>query len=98
MLFIVSRDNPALYEVLRREFEGEPEVEVILDRRYGDRRRAATPVAIERRRGERRGHPEVEERLRSLGWAIVHRPRRSATIRDSTVPDPAAAAGEAAAR
>jgi hypothetical protein len=64
MLFIVARDDPGLYESLRREFADEPEVEVILDRRAGERR---TGPGDERRR-----RPEVDERLQALGWAIVH--------------------------
>jgi hypothetical protein len=37
--FVVSRDARHRYEDLKREFAGEPGIEVILDRRHGERRR-----------------------------------------------------------
>jgi hypothetical protein len=70
LLFIVSREDPALFQSLRREFAAEPDIEVILDRRVeGD------PGGGPRER-ERRQRPEIDERLYSLGWAIVQTGRR----------------------
>ena len=53
-LIIVPRDKPELYESLRKESAGRSEVEVILDRRRGDRRRAQADPGTERRGKERR--------------------------------------------
>ncbi len=53
-LFIVRRDQEALYSHLREAFAGSSVVRVILDRRQGDRRRQSTPVGEDRRRGDRR--------------------------------------------
>jgi hypothetical protein len=70
LLFIVSREDPRLFRSLRREFAEEPDVEVILDRRVRDASGEASSAR------DRRQRPEIEERLYSLGWAIVHPDRR----------------------
>jgi len=73
-LFIVSRQQPDLYRYLAREFSTESDVEVILDRRYGERRtrgdRAPMPQG-ERRRSDRRGQPDLADQLKTLGYAFV---------------------------
>ena len=53
-LFIVRRDREALYAHLRQAFAGSPVVQVILDRRRGDRRRQSLLVEVDQRRGDRR--------------------------------------------
>jgi hypothetical protein len=53
-LFIVARGGDHLYEDLRQQFAGNPEVEVLVDRRYAERRRSQTPHDPERRRSDRR--------------------------------------------
>jgi hypothetical protein len=68
LLLIVARKEKALYEYQTRRFAGHPGVEVILDRRGGERRRQSHPVDVERRRGDRRRHrgePSI------LGFTIV---------------------------
>ena len=71
LLFIVSRDESTLYDVLRREFASEREVNVMLDRRVVQRRRnGGPPRGDERRHSDRRVHAQVEAGLRSLGWAV----------------------------
>jgi hypothetical protein len=50
-LFIVSRQQPGLFSYLSREFSGEPEVTVILDRRQGERR-GSDPQTSEARTSE----------------------------------------------
>jgi len=78
MLFIVARDQPALYEALRREFANEAEIEVVLDRRHGD------PDQSQRgSQEERRVRADVQSQLRSLGWAFVRPPRQSTQHRSS---------------
>lgn len=70
LLFIVSREEPRLYHYVRAAFASTEAVEVILDRRYGERRRSARPVDVDRRQGERRA-TDVGQSLRHLGWATV---------------------------
>lgn len=72
MLFIVSREDPALYRLLKEEFADEPDVQVILDRRARERQPDASASGDDARAAERRCRPEIDERLHSLGWAIVH--------------------------
>jgi hypothetical protein len=77
LVFIVSRQRPDLLAYLRREFAGSPDIEVISDRRVSARRRREVPSAsAERRRAPRRQAP-VDDRLQSLGWAIVWREGRA---------------------
>jgi phage shock protein A len=53
-LFIVSRKNPDILARVQERLRGDPRIEVIADRRYGERRRAVTPYTPERRGGDRR--------------------------------------------
>jgi hypothetical protein len=69
-LWIIPRDDVELYEYFTTHFAGRPDVEVILDRRQGERRQRAAPSPAERRRAERRRH-SVEADLAALGVAIV---------------------------
>jgi hypothetical protein len=70
-LFIVSRLEPQLFEYLSREFASEDDVNVILDRRLGERRGSAGTRDVERRRGDRRTLGHIPRQLRSLGYAFV---------------------------
>jgi hypothetical protein len=70
-LIVIARDQPRLYEYARRAFAGNPTVEVVLDRRRAERRRDEESRAPERRRGDRRLTLEVDDRLRTVGWAVV---------------------------
>ena len=70
-LFIVARDRSDLYRYLTQTFADAENVEVIFDRRSAERRDDPTPVAIERRRRDRRGRATVEEDLRSVGYAFL---------------------------
>jgi len=79
-LFIVSRQQLDLYRYLSREFSTEVDVQVILDRRYGERRihderRSATRG--DRRATDRRGPSENGTQINTLGYAFV----RLATVR-----------------
>ena len=76
-LFVVSRRHPDLYEYLRERFASDPSVEVIFDRRLGQRRRSQEPHGAERRRSDRRRRPEVEAELQIRSHAII-------TIPDTT--------------
>jgi len=71
-LFIVARDRSDLYRYLSQTFADADNVEVIWDRRDGDRRRLdETAAAPERRRRERRVHQSVDEELRTVGYAFL---------------------------
>lgn len=64
-LLIISRHHPALYDYVRERFAGEPNVDVILDRRCGrDRRLHRRETDVERRGAERRIRPDVDAALR----------------------------------
>ena len=70
LVFIVSRHRPKLREYLQREFAGNAEVTIIVDRRLGERRLDRGPRSPDRRRVSRR-QEQIDERLRAMGWAIV---------------------------
>lgn len=78
-LFIIARDQPDLCSYLQREFSGEENVEIFLDRRQGqdrrsghDRRTAARASSAEdRRSADRRTRRFVEAQLRSYGYAML---------------------------
>lgn len=70
-LLIVARNRVKLYQYMRRAFQGNETVRVLLDQRSEDRRRATGSVDAERRRGDRRRATHVDDLLRVLGWAIV---------------------------
>jgi hypothetical protein len=70
-LFIVSREHPDLYAYLRERFASDTAVEVILDRRLGQRRQRDAPTGVDRRQADRRSRPEVEIELRTRSHAII---------------------------
>jgi ribosomal protein S18 acetylase RimI-like enzyme len=72
LLYVVARDRPWLYERLRHEFANASDIEVVLDRRVGERRRAARPIGAERRQADRRQR-KVDALLRQHGCALVPR-------------------------
>jgi CRP-like cAMP-binding protein len=57
-VYVVPRDRPELYDRLREEFDADPQVTVVMDRREGERRQAE---AAERRGPGRRADP---------GWSV----------------------------
>ena len=75
-LIIVARQHRDLYDYLRKRF-AEPRIEVILDRRRGERRRHMVAVAGERRRRDPRSRRDVDARLHSRSHVIVTFPYRS---------------------
>ncbi len=72
LVFIVARHRPKLHEYLQQEFAGNAEVAVIVDRRLGERHLHEVQHSPNRRQSDRRD-ALIEERLRSMGWAIVWR-------------------------
>ena len=70
-IFVVARDREKLFEYAKRAFSGNSSVEVVLDRRRGERRNGEKAGAPDRRRGDRRLMNEIDNHLRALGWAVV---------------------------
>jgi hypothetical protein len=70
-LLIVAGDEPYLLGTVRRTFAELSKVQVIRDRRRGERRMTpARPLERERRVGERRTFA-VEGQLSRFGWVLI---------------------------
>jgi hypothetical protein len=54
MTIVIRRAFEHLETELRQAFEGQRDVQVIVDRRHGERRRRSVPVTSERRHADRR--------------------------------------------
>jgi hypothetical protein len=70
-LFIVNRGDHRVYQHAVRTFADSPRIQVIYDRREGDRRRAATRSPVERRQGGRRVRDRIDADIREYGAAMV---------------------------
>jgi hypothetical protein len=70
-LVVVRQDRRELFAKLRRSFEETPIVEVIVDRRQGERRRDPASTPAERRRAERRRPPVLREPTRADGYRLL---------------------------
>lgn len=69
-LLIVVRNQPDLWRYLKDNFAGDEKVEVILDRRRGERRQRIQPHDPERRRADRR-RPSLDTDLRYRSSVII---------------------------
>jgi len=71
-LLVVERSDRGrdFYNYFMREFS-ESEVEIIVDRRQGDRRQGDQSHAPERRQGDRRRQPALDAELRTYGFVLV---------------------------
>jgi len=67
-LLIVRPDQAELYECAGRAFGA---AQVLYDRRQGERRRAVSAVALERRQSKRRQRADVDFDLKAFGSAWV---------------------------
>ena len=74
LVFIVSPTRLDLYDKLRDALIREPDVDLILDRRAGDRRITDSPIERERRGGQRRVANAINAELRDCGWAVLRLP------------------------
>jgi len=73
LLFVVASGRGDLVDLLQRQFADVADaVEIVPDRRTGERRTHAVRVGVDRRVGERRTR-DVDEDLRSMGWALIRR-------------------------
>ena len=70
-LLIVARHRRELYDQIKRAFAGHETVQVVLDRREGERRRRKEPTASDRRAADRRARSGIDEQLRTIGWSLV---------------------------
>lgn len=68
-LFIVDRQRMPLFEHFHAHFSADPEVDIVWDRRRGERRRRSMGRAPERRGFERRGAPP--ESWATVGFVFV---------------------------
>ena len=75
-VIVVARNQPRIFEYLSRKFAGDPEFQVMLDRRGSERRQRAEAHEPDRRRAERR--LAAADFLRFQGVAIIR--RRQATF------------------
>jgi hypothetical protein len=69
-LFIIARQDVALFEYLTRHFAGRADVTVVLDRRSGERSERDETSPAERRQAERRRR-SVDADLVAVGFAVV---------------------------
>lgn len=76
-LFIVSVYRPDLYDAALAAVGVARDVEVVLDRRVGERRRPERPGQTDADVNERR-RLLIDEQLRGDGWALVSADARSA--------------------
>ena len=70
-LVVVARNREHLCSFFKRAFEGNETVQVVLDRRVGERRQHSEPPESERREGDRRSLQTIDGLLRAIGWTIV---------------------------
>jgi hypothetical protein len=84
LLFIVGSRRPDFYESLRRTFQGDDTVQVVLDRRHAERRASrragGRAAARDQRVAERREHLEIEWQIRARGYAVVGIPASGPTV------------------
>ena len=72
MVFVVAPTQRKLYESLKRTFAADSSVQIVLERRTGERReRGESGSADRRRRDRRRRRRDAEEKLASRGFAVV---------------------------
>jgi len=64
-----------LANYLQQHFKGDTTVQVVIDRRHGERRQQrAVEIATDRRRTDRRSRPHVDRELQLTSYAIVTLP------------------------
>ncbi|RPI05316.1 MAG: hypothetical protein EHM71_12790 [Zetaproteobacteria bacterium] len=70
-LIIVVREQRDLWQSLLHEFKDVERIQVLLDRRYGERRTPRGPVPYDRRARERRSLLRFEDDLRARQYVLV---------------------------
>ena len=69
-LFIVARDEPDLFDYIKRDLYDDATAEVIIDRRVRERRQRRQPPATDRRHSDRR-KLVVSPALKAFGYAVI---------------------------
>jgi regulator of replication initiation timing len=72
-LFIVARNRPDMLEQVKERLRGDNRIEVIADRRYGERRRSAVPREPDRRGVDRRRPTTVRDDLSVYPTLVAQR-------------------------
>ena len=75
LIVLVRPDREDIYDTLRKVFAHEAGVDVIMERRVGERRQRDGDHTPERRRGDRRANPAIDAALKERGWAVLRIPR-----------------------
>lgn len=81
-LVIVRATEPAVFARLSAAFAGDERVQVLLDRRRGERRRGPAPHPTDRRRTERRHAPDFWQNLQHHAAVLVPVSAPSAAVRE----------------
>ena len=71
VLIVVPRTRVDLYQSLKRSFADDAKAEVVLDRRFKDRRVKSTANDRERRKADRRRRPDIDAQLKADRWVTV---------------------------
>jgi hypothetical protein len=71
VLIVVPRTRVDLYQSLKRSFADDAKAEVVLDRRFKDRRVKAAEHGRERRKTDRRRRPDIDAQLKADRWVTV---------------------------
>jgi hypothetical protein len=71
LLLVVSRRAANYHSYLTRAFADVDWAEVIFDRRTSEQRPQQSPWMVDGRTSGRRTRPDIDERVRTFGWAIV---------------------------
>lgn len=76
-LYVISTDRRDVYELLKKRLGERAGVEIVFDRRIGERRSQAPATKKDRRRVERRSADERYYLLKSVGIIHVSASRRA---------------------
>jgi hypothetical protein len=71
VLIVVPRTRVDLYQSLKRSFADDAKAEVVLDRRFRDRRIKSADHDRERRKTDRRRRPDIDAQLKADRWVTV---------------------------
>jgi hypothetical protein len=71
VLIVVPRTRVDLYQSLKRSFADDAKAEVVLDRRFKERRVKSVQHDRERRRTDRRKRPDIDAQLKADRWVTV---------------------------
>ena len=81
---IIAGTQPGLYKHLKQTFAGDKTVEVILDRRRGERRKRVERYGPDRRRADRRLQPRIYDKLPLGGMMVIRRQHQENSGRKAT--------------